>query len=349
MTNLPMLGRLSAIAPESSIGRSSREQSAPSPQWFINQTAMPMQAAASCGEDESMTLLPLFGLLAATVGAHDAVSLPQGPREPVVLAMEPWRKSVALRVNIAGKERLFSLDTAGGISFISPDISAELGCDRGAQITGVRMTGDALTAGRCDDVDLSISGHQLHAPVVGVLDLAPLVAKDAEPLDGMIALDLFDGQVITVDFAAGRLIIESHDSAAARMANAVELPARMAREVAGRALAFYVDVPSSIGVLPFELDSGNGGTILVTKTNAAALGIDPDKGPQHGSIAIGKGIEASGVLFPADIIIDGNLGMPFLKDYLVTFDLENGRLFLERNPVPAPAGMGAAPPLPGEQ
>ena len=31
-----------------------------------------------------------------------------------------------------------------------------------------------------------------------------------------------------------------------------------------------------------------------------------------------------------DMIMDGNLGQPFMKEYVITFDLANGRLWLAK-------------------
>ncbi|MEO5774200.1 MAG: aspartyl protease family protein [Sphingomicrobium sp.] len=259
------------------------------------------------------------------------------------LKLEPYRRSVAMRVEIAGKPRLFQFDTGAGISFISPEIAKELNCEKGGRVVGYRMTGDKLEAPRCDNVALSIGGKRFIIPVASVYDLSPLNAANAH-VDGMIALDLFAGRTITMDAADGRLIVETPDSAAVRIAQAVELPASLTREMSGRALAINVDVPSPMGALPFELDSGNGGTLLIAKPYAAAFGFDPLKGPRIGTFAIGGGFRAEGFVIPADITLDGNLGMPFLKDYIVTMDLAAGRVWLSRNPVAAPAGMGAPPP-----
>ena len=56
-----------------------------------------------------------------------------------------------------------------------------------------------------------------------------------------------------------------------------------------------------------------------------------------------EGIKAEGLMFTPEMTIDGNLGMPFLKDWIVTLDLAQGRMWLRRNPVPAPPGMGVPP------
>jgi hypothetical protein len=262
--------------------------------------------------------------------------------EPTVLKLEQFRRSVALRVEIGGKERLFQFDTGGGNSFISPEIAKELGCEKGARLVGFRMTGEKLEEPRCDDVAVKIGGHDFTIPVAGVYQVGEFNAKGVT-IDGLIALDLFEGRTITLDFAGLKVIVETPESAAARVAGATKLPARLVREAGGYSLTIDVQVPSKVGHLGFELDSGNGGTILVAKPYAATFGFDPDKGPQQGRFEIGKGIAAEGLIFPAGITLDGNLGMPFLKNYLVTLDLDRGRVWLAPNPTPAPEGMGVPP------
>ena len=265
--------------------------------------------------------------------------------QPIVLKMEQFRRSVAMRVQVGGKERLFQFDTGGGNTFISPEIAKELKCEKGAQVVGFRMTGDKLEAPRCDDVAITIGGHRFTSPTAGVYQVGDFNAKGVT-VDGLLALDVFEGKTITMDFAGLKLIVETPDSAAARILGATELPARLVREAGGYSLGIEVQVPSKMGHLGFQIDSGNGGTLLIAKPYAAAFGFDPDKGPKMGSFPIGKGIEASGFVMPAGITLDGNLGMPFLKNYLVTLDLDKGRVWLKPNPVPAPAGMGVPPDVP---
>jgi len=267
--------------------------------------------------------------------------------EPIVLKMEPWRRSVAVRAEVGGKERLFSFDTGSGVTIISPTLAKELGCEKGARLVGFRMTGDKVDTPRCDDVAVTIAGHRFNVPVAGVYETGQLAAKEAAgTIDGLLALDIFAGRTVTLDFAGGRIILETADSARKRVAKATELPARLGRDVSGRAIAVYVDVPSPLGTLEFELDSGNGGTILVGKPYARAFGFDPDKGPVRGKLNMGRGVVTEGVIFPAGITLDGNLGMPFLKNYLVTLDLDQGRVWLAPNPTPPPAGMGIPPAMP---
>jgi len=280
----------------------------------------------------------ILAAIAATIAIPASAAEPQ----PIVLKMEQFRRSVALRVQVGGKERLFQFDTGGAISFISPEIAKELDCEKGARIVGYRMTGDKLEAPRCDNVALKIDGHAFSVPVAGVYQVGEFNAKGVT-IDGLLALDAFAGRTITMDFAGKQLIVETPQSAASRARVGTELPAKLVRELGGNGLAVDVQVPSPMGPLGFQLDSGNGGTLLIAKPYAAAFGFEPDKGPRLGSFPIGSGVVASGFVMPAGITLDGNLGMPFLKNYLVTVDLERGRVWLAPNPVPPPPGMGIPP------
>jgi hypothetical protein len=170
---------------------------------------------------------------------------------------------------------------------------------------------------------------QYRVPVTAVLDVAPLVGNDAAPVDGSIALDLFAGKMISIDFPAKQMVVESPQTLAARIARAKRLPVSLARELQGRALAASLGVLTPAGMVWFELDSGNGGTLLVSKAYAHLFGLDPDKkGLQHADFAVGGGFRARGDTFTPDMILDANLGMPFLRDKVVTLDLAQGRLWV---------------------
>jgi hypothetical protein len=114
---------------------------------------------------------------------------------------------------------------------------------------------------------------------------------------------------------------------------------QVSRELQGRALAVSLGVPTPKGPLWLELDTGNGGTLLVAKPYAELFGLDAAKdGPQEGRIAIAPGLVAQGPTFTPDMILDGNLGMPFLRDKVITMDLATGRLWIA-----APAQAASSP------
>ncbi|WP_244650369.1 aspartyl protease family protein [Sphingomonas sp. CFBP 13706] len=283
------------------------------------------------------TLLSAALLISVASGANAA------PTSPVRLPLESYRKGVAARVKVAGRERLFQLDTAGGLTVISPALAKEIDCQPWGSITGFHMTGTKITAPRCDNVAIHWKNQTLQSPVAIVMD----VGSPDTPIDGLLALDAFAGRTVTIDFAGRELTLETRESEAGRKANAVELPAHLAREIGGLALSVFIDVPTERGPARLELDSGNGGTILVAPKLLPLLGLKKvtGEGPQQGRFQIAPSVEASGMIFSPDIVIDGNLGMPFLKDWVVTMDLAQGRVWLKRSAVAAPAGMGTPPPV----
>ncbi|TWI04895.1 hypothetical protein IP90_01037 [Luteimonas cucumeris] len=260
-----------------------------------------------------------------------ASSLAQASGPEAIHPLEPYRKTVALRAQVGGHPGLFTFDTAGGITLISPDLARKIDCRPWGRLSGHRMMGNRLDMPRCDAVTLRLGSQDLRLPVIGVLDIAPLIAKDAAPVDGSIALDAFAGKTITIDFPAMRLIVESPESLRERIAGAESLPVRLSRELQGRALAASIGVPGSRGMTWMELDSGNGGTILVAQPYAKQFGLDPgEKGPQQVDFRVSTGLRAKGMAFTPDMILDGNLGMPFLRDKVVTLDLSAGRLWISQ-------------------
>ena len=278
----------------------------------------------------------VLGWFSAPAGAGTAT-------EPVArLHLESYRKGVAARIEVGGRQRLFQLDTAGGLTVISPALAKELNCNPWGSVTGFHMTGTKISAPRCDALKMRWGALSLTSPVVIVMD----VGSPDTPIDGLLALDAFAGRTITIDFAQRELVVESPASLSERVAGTIEVPAHLAREIGGLALSVFVEAPTSKGPIRLELDSGNGGTILVSPPLLKLLGL-PGTGeaPQQGHFLVAPGIEASGLIFSPDIVIDGNLGMPFLKDWVVTMDLQAGRVWFRRRTVPAPAGMGTAPPV----
>ncbi|HET9811244.1 MAG TPA: hypothetical protein VFP53_06050 [Sphingomicrobium sp.] len=289
----------------------------------------------------------------ATLGCASvapAQSPPAGVRAApaAVMHLEPYRRTVAVRVEANGRKGLFAFDSASGITLVTPAFAKAVGCTPWGEQVGYSMTGHRYALPRCDNVRLTIDGTPLTVPVAEVLDPTELFAPGATPIDGAIALDVFDGKVVTIDAAGGQLIIESPASLAERIRDARELPLRIARESGGVALSTFVQVPTARGPLSFELDTGNGGTLLVHKAYASALGLDPDaKWPARASFEVAPGIKAEGVIFVKDDLdLNGNLGMPFLKDWIVTLDLKNSRMWIQPTKSVPPPGMGVPPELP---
>lgn len=289
----------------------------------------------------------MIGLQRYAVGVGVVLACHAAPAiaaEPIAkLQLESYRKGVAARVEVGGKQRLFQLDTAGGLTVISPVLAKEIGCRPWGVVTGFHMTGTKISAPRCDSLHMRWGNVPLTSPVVAVME----VGSPDTPIDGLLALDAFAGKTITIDFARRELVIESAASVKSRVGGAIEVPAHLAREIGGIALSVFIEAPTSKGPVRLELDSGNGGTILVSRALLELLGLQ-DRGDkaQQGRFTIAPGVDASGLIFSPDLVIDGNLGMPFLKDWVVIMDLAAGRVWLRHTSAPVPVGMGVPPPMP---
>lgn len=290
----------------------------------------------------TLTLL-FFSFSLKISAAHGVTNAIVETEKPRHFKLEQYRKGVAIRLTAGGKDRLFQVDTAGGVTVISPSLAADLGCRPWGSITGFHMTGNKISSPRCDRVALRAADTDLIAPVAAVM----AVGMPESPLDGLLALDVFASKTITIDFSRGDMFIETSASALDRERAGTEIPAHMAREIGGLSLSMFIDVPAKQGPLRMELDSGNGGTILVSKPSRELVGLSTaDDKPHVGTFPIAPGINATGVIFTPDLVIDGNLGMPFLKNWIVTMDLKEGRVWFAPSTVAPPKEMGTPPPLP---
>lgn len=288
----------------------------------------------------------LIAMLAASPPAAPTSTAPaqaESVAPEAEIALLPWRNRWVMEAEIGGKARKFLFDTAGGLTLISADTARAAGCTPWGRMTGFQMMGARLDGPRCDGLTMRAGGVTLTPPVLGLIDMGKSNPKDAA-LDGLIALNLFENRTVTIDFAAGRLILEAPGSRAARVAGMLPLPVRISREVGGLALAVLAGVPTAKGQLWMELDSGNGGTVLVSKPVAALVGMDgAQDGKQAADFTVVGDVRATTAdAFAPDMTIDGNLGMPFLRNWIVTLDLAQGKAWLGRPSV----GPAAATPLP---
>lgn len=285
-------------------------------------------------------VLSLAGCASSREAVHVTGQGTQAPaaRAPVVIALQPYRKTVAVRAKVGSHEGTFLLDTGGGLTLVTPAFAKKMGCEPWGRVTGFQMMGQRMDTQRCDDVTFELPGLKLHAPMVDVFDILSLYPPGAEPVDGSIALDVFAGQSLTLDLAHQRLIVETPESLAERTRTMTEGQLRIGRELQGAALAVSAAARTPKGLVWFELDTGNGGTWLLSRHFAPEFGLDPDvKGTQPARFSLVGDVPVEGDFFVPDMIIDGNLGMQFLSRYVVTLDLARSRVWFQPNIPPASA------------
>lgn len=254
------------------------------------------------------------------------------PAPAWVIPLSPYLGVLpSMQVQMGGHPTTVLLDTAGGLTVLTPGGADKAGCEPWGRLSGMRMRGDRLDLPRCDGVKLKVAGHSITIPEAGVWDFSKLLPKDAPLLDGSVALDAFAGRVVTLDLSGGRLIVETSASAKARTAHATELPMRLAREVGGASLTPLVAIPTAKGKLWFELDCGSDGALIINRAVAAAMGLDP--AVTHGqsvNLALAPRVQLQGNAQVQDLVVDGNIGAPILRQWIITMDLAHERLWLSQ-------------------
>lgn len=279
--------------------------------------------------------------------AREQVTPATNAAPDAVIPLERWRTRWFMRVDFGGAERKLLFDTGAGLTLLHPDVLSAAKCELWGRVTGFRMFGQRGDGPRCNGMDLLAAGRAFRPPLLGVINLGKLNSADAE-LEGIAALNMFEGRAITLNLGEGEIIVESPASLNERIVSMRPFPIRLKREVEGTALAVMAEVGSPRGPVWMELDSGNGGTILVAKHNAALFGLQTDaEGPQSGHLEVAEGVDVqSEHIFTPDMIMDGNLGMPFLHDWIITLDLSDGRGWIIRNPEAGPAPKAVLPSKP---
>jgi hypothetical protein len=187
------------------------------------------------------------------------------------------------------------------------------------------MTGERVVFEQCDTSALEIGGRSLPKSGIAVWDVTAVLPKDLPPLDGVLALDTFAGQPFTLQLAAKTLTLESARSLERRVATMTRVLARTATGLAGADLTVFVR-----GALEkpgwFLFDSGNldltlaaphmvQGSVAVPSQFESALSLD--------------GLPTRNVpVSVREIIYDGVLAEDFLRQWIWTFRLASGELWV---------------------
>ena len=268
------------------------------------------------------TALLSLAVLASDIPPQPAADAPQ------VIRLERFRKALwKVHVTLHGVPGEFLLDTGGGNTLVTEDFSSRFTCTFWGRITGYNMFGKRGDGPHCDGVPLAADDAPLTPVDIGKIDFGDRFPGDKAP-DGLLSLDAFDGKAITLDQAAATLTIETPASLARRIEGMRELPLRLGRGLGARGLDAFVGVPTPRGLAWLTLDSGAGGVSLIARDYADAFGLDPKIKEQRLRVEIAPGIRVDSPVIVTDMIMDGNLGQPFMSQYLLTFDLRNGRLWI---------------------
>ena len=298
--------------------------------WILTVASFTRDALMKIKMHSALMILGTL-VLAQDLASRSGASQASGPKARALeIALEPYADSHwAFRAAVKGHEELFVLDTGGGLTAISPQMAAEIGCEPWGQLTGFRMRGDRLDLKRCDNVAFDAPGFAIRLPTVGIWDFNKSLPPGAAPIAANVGLDAFAGQVITLDFANRKLILETPASLKTRIANATEVPAHFIKEVEGYSTTFAIGLDTSNGRVWMNIDSGDDVPITVGRHIAAVLSLDPEKrGPQPLDTSLAGGVALRGQAYVTDLSFDGNIGSPIISRWVLTIDLVRQRIWI---------------------
>jgi len=269
---------------------------------------------------------------ATTLGASAAAA-----QSPIVIPLgHPTPTMRTVRVAIGGDSLDFLFDTGGGVTVISPEVAAKIGCTPSGRSVGFRMTGQMLAGPYCHDVALSVGGLSLHDDA-GVMDFAKILGPNAPKVGGMISLSTLRGRALTLDLEHERLTIETPASLAARVRDMTPLSARIATGVSGGEFGVFVGIPVQTTMLWLEWDSENNGRTFLAPHAARLLGVTDSTGRGAVTLPLAPGVHPVIAVQAKEIIHDGVLSARFLERATWSVDLATGRLWI--GPIaPVPAG-----------
>lgn len=255
---------------------------------------------------------------------------------------------VLAEVQIDGVPARLLLDTGGGLTLLTPNLAQRTSCRPHGLLVTHRMTGEPVKFQKCLPVKLTV-GTYSKTITPGVFDINKLLPAGLPPIDGVLSLDSFEGEVIRLSLAEGTISFP-------RRLSAQELGwrgrLRRRHELPGSDLTVFVQVPALVGSLNLLLDSGNLEEVLLS--SAATAQLAPDGVYKPGTLHTAKlqihdGPPESVTFRVKDLEIDGALNAKLIRRFAITLDLRQGAIWFR--PVangaeqPRPTASGSSPRL----
>ncbi len=253
---------------------------------------------------------------------------------------------LTIPVRVAGTNTRFVFDTGIGLSLVAQSLANRVGCVHdGSSFTGRRMSGHPVTIPLGRLASLGVGDHRAQDVPVGIFDMQTMAGL--EGVEGFLSLTYFRDAPVTIDYPAGRLVIEDEASLAARAAAGLTVPVEVRRDGHSTEVLLSIDLPSGKTVKA-EVDTGSDELIL-NDLLAADAGVDllgegvrrasgtDETGHEFvryftaltGQISVTGAprlrLPAPQVMFQR-IIHDGLAGDKFLRNFTVTYDLPGSRM-----------------------
>jgi hypothetical protein len=247
---------------------------------------------------------------------------------PLSIELAPYigrLKTVSVELN--GKEHAFLFDTAGGVAILTPDVAKEI-CEPFGRITLFRMSGERLDLQQCGAQTLKMGDFETQAETA-VLDLMALLPEGAPAIGGLLSLNAFHDQIVTIDLKNNLLTIETESSVQQRIRDMSPLRMRRSSSPTGNSLDVFIAVRGGSHTLWFELDSANLSDVLVSPHAARQLGVSlPDIELQLEGLPTPLKAKAT----ERDLIYDGALNAAVMEKLVLTIHFRANKIWGKIHP-----------------
>lgn len=297
---------------------------------------------------ELISVISLFGLLASCSSAPQIKSSTNTAEE---LPFEYFEKDyLVVPVSLNGlPPRKFILDTGIGITLISQALWTQLKCTATSEHTGHRMSGQAIRVPMGSVRSIQVGAREAKDFPVGLFDIETLMP--GSDIAGFLSLGFFKDFPHTVDYR--KKVIRFETAQSLRELRASGTAVALTLNIKGPSLTAFMPMVLPDGLqAQVEVDTGSQSLILHEKY-MKQLGISPDgtgvkrregrdetghsyvryfsklKGAIHLPGAAEMKMEAPAVMFQK-IIYDGLIGVHFLREFKVTYDLARREMIFSR-------------------
>jgi len=270
--------------------------------------------------------LPLVLALVCHFAVATSGAEPPAVQASITVRLSPYvGRLVTAPVVIEKKTLTFLVDTGGGQTLITPRVAAMVGCTPRGRSVGFRMNGDRVEFKHCESTRLEIGGRAIVRPGVAVWDVMSVLPEDLPTLDGVLALDAFEGLPVTLDLAGATLTLESPASLARRLQGTKKVTARVATGLSGAERTVFLrgslDEPGW-----FLFDSANLDLVQAGPHMLGAVGPLPRE-VEAATLKIDGLPPTTSPLRVRDLIHDGALSETFLRAWVWTFDLARSEIW----------------------
>jgi predicted aspartyl protease len=272
----------------------------------------------------------LYGMTLALIVFLAAAPAQDRPVE-IRLNHDALGKAATIDVRVGAKTYPFLLDTGSGMTIITPDLAKEIGCTPFGRVSGLEAAGKKLDLARCDGVELKI-GDRAVKTNAAVRSIMPFFSPETPTIGGVIALQTFENEALTIDLAGNRIWLETETSLAARTREMKALETRVSRPFAGAGLDVLAAANTPQGKIWLQFDTGNLNWSHIAPHALKQLDVSLDA-PNKAKTVKPVGLELAGLgafEFMArerEMIYDVRLNYDTLVRLVYTVDLKTGRMW----------------------